>query len=580
LSRNVKDDSKSFYNYVRSKQKRKDRVGPLKKEEGGREVVVDDSEATEVLNEFFSSVFTLEDLGNIPEPSQEFLDSGGKGLMQIMFTREKVVEQLKRLKIDKSPGNDELHPKFLHEVREEIGETLAQIFNKSIQSGDVPQEWRDALIVPLFKKGNRSEPSNYRPVSLTSVVCKIMERIVKDNIVEHLKEQDIIKGSQHGFTKGRSCLTNLLEFFEEVFEKIDEGKPVDVIYLDFAKAFDKVPHKRLAKKLQACGISGQVLKWIESWLSDRRQKVGIGEKHSRWTAVLSGVPQGSVLGPLLFVLFINDIDDGILSKISKFADDTKLCRAVSNEEEAEILQEDLGKMFRWSQDWQMLFNLEKCSVMHMGRRNQEFAYEMGGKALRVSDEERDLGVIMHKSAKPSRQCTEAAKKANSTLGMIKRTIVTRDKDTILRLYKSMVRPHLEYCIQAWNPYLKQDIEKLEKVQRRATKMIWGYKDLSYEERLERCGLTTLERRRSRGDLIEAYKIITGKEALCWEKFFELAPNKATRGHRYKLFKKPTGTLGQKFFSARVIDIWNGLDDSTVSVDTVAAFKRKLGELGY
>ena len=173
------------------------------------------------------------------------------------------------------------------------------------------------------------------------------------------------------------CLTNLLEFFEEVYERIDEGKPVDVIYLDFAKAFDKVPHVRLAKKLQAGGIRGQVLTWIQSWLSGRRQKVGIGDKHSSWTTVLSGVPQGSVLGPLLFVLFINDIDDGILSKISKFADDTKLCRAVGDEEEAEILQEDLRRMFRWSQDWQMLFNLEKCSVMHMGKRNNEFSYEMG-----------------------------------------------------------------------------------------------------------------------------------------------------------------------------------------------------------
>jgi len=580
LARNVKVDSKSFYNYVRSRQKRKGRVGPLKKEDGDGEVIVDEVEAAEVLNKYFSSVFTLEELRNIPEPSQAFLDSGGGGLSQIIFTKENVVEKLKGLKTDKSPGLDELHPKFLHEVREEIGAALAQIFNMSIQTGEVPQEWRDAVVVPLFKKGNRSDPCNYRPVSLTSIVCKVMERIVKDNIVEHLNEHNIIKGSQHGFTGGRSCLTNLLEFFEEVYDKIDQGKPVDVIYLDFAKAFDKVPHKRLAKKLQACGIRGQVLTWIQSWLSDRRQKVGIGSKHSSWREVLSGVPQGSVLGPLLFVLFINDIDDGILSKISKFADDTKLCRAVGDEKEVNILQEDLRRMFRWSQDWQMLFNLEKCSVMHMGKRNNESSYEMGGKVLKVSEEERDLGVVMHKSAKPSRQCAEAAKKGNSTLGMIRRTIVTRDKDTILRLYKSLVRPQLEYCIQVWNPYLRQDIEKLEKVQRRATKMILGYKNLSYEERLDRCGLTTLERRRSRGDLIEAYKIITGKEALQWERFFEFAPNKATRGHRYKLFKKPKGTLGQKFFSARVVDLWNGLDDSAVSVDTVTAFKRKLGKLGY
>src|SRR6218665_2359050 len=175
----------------------------------------------------------------------------------------------------------------------------------------------------------------------------------------------------------------------------------------------------------------------------------------------------------------------------------------------------------------------------MGKGNQELPYEMGGKMLKVSEEERDLGVIMHRSAKPSRQCAEASKEANSTLGMIRRT---RDKDTILRLYKSLVRQQLEYCIQVWSPYLKQDVEKLEKVQRRATKMIQGYKDLSYEERLIRCGLTTLEKRRSRGDLIEAYKIITEKESIQWERFFELAPSRGTRRHRYKLFKKRKGTL--------------------------------------
>src|SRR6218665_2030398 len=295
LSRNVEEDSKGFYNYVRSKQKRKERAGPLKRDVGNEEVIVDDEDAAEVLNTYFSSVFTLEDLGNIPEPNQTCLASGN-GLTQIIFTKENVVEQLKTLKTDKGPGIDDLHPKFLHEVREEIGEALALIFNKSMQTGDVPQEWRDALIVPLFKKGSRSDPCNYRPVSLTSVVCKVMERIVKDNVVEHLNEFNVIKGSQHGFTRGRSCLTNLLEFFDEVYERIDEGKPVDVIYLDFAKAFDKVPHKRLAKKLQACGIRGQALTWIQSWLSGRRQKVGISDKHSSWRTVLSGVPQGSVLG--------------------------------------------------------------------------------------------------------------------------------------------------------------------------------------------------------------------------------------------------------------------------------------------
>src|SRR6218665_652709 len=160
--------------------------------------------------------------------------------------------------------------------------------------------------------------------------------------------------------------------------------------------------------------------------------------------------------------------------------------------------------------------------------------------------------------------------------MIRRTIVTRDKDTILRLYKTLVRPQLEYCIQVWSPLLETGYGKTGESAKKSHKMIQGYTYLSYEERLIRCGLTTLEKRRSRGDLIEAYKIITGKESIQWERFFELAPSKVTRGHRYKLFKKRKGTLGQKFFSARVVDLWNALDDSTVSVDNMTAFKRKLG----
>jgi hypothetical protein len=287
-----------------------------------------------------------------------------------------------------------------------------------------------------------------------------------------------------------------------------------------------------------------------------------------------------VLGPLLFVIYINDIDDGIVSKISKFADDTKLCAKINNEEDAEVLRQDLARLYKWSEDWQMLFNIDKCAVMHMGRKNKGFHYQLGNKELRSTEEEKDLGVIIHKSTKTSRQCTVAATKANQILGFIRRTVVSREKSIILNLYKTLVRPHLEFCAQVWSPDLQKDKDILEKVQRRATKMIKGLGKLEYEDRLRECGLTTLERRRCRGDLIQTYKLITKKEETPFTRFFQLANRKGLRGHRYKLCKKTESAIKQRFFSSRVVNTWNELSDETVSVESTNSFKIKLGELGY
>ena len=580
LSVNIKNDNKSFYTYVRSKQKRKDTVGPLKNMQD--EVISNDVEIAELLNNYFGSVFTKEDLENIPEPMRMFKGGIKEEITEVFITKNCVAGHLKNLKNNKSPGIDALHPMFLREIREEISEVLADIMNRSLKTGEIPRDWRDAIIVPLFKKGSRSEPSNYRPVSLTCILCKVMEKIMQTELVKHLRRHDILINSQHGFIKGRSCLTNLLDYFEEVYTHLDEGSPVDAVYLDFSKAFDKVPHKRLVRKLEAAGIGGNILNWIKGWLAERRQKVGIRGKYSNWISIISGVPQGSVLGPLLFVLFINDIDIGTLSKISKFADDTKICRKVESEVDADILRKDLAKVYQWSLDWQMTFNLDKCSVIHMGSNNQEFQYEMGGIVLKTSEEERDLGVIVHTNGKPSRQCVEAAKRGNKVLGMVKRTMLSRNKDLIIRLYKTLVRPHLEYCVQAWSPVLKKDIEILEKVQRRATKLIREISHLAYGERLRICGLTSLEKRRGRGDLIEAYKIITGKEDLIPERFFEWPTDQSqrTRGHKYKLFKKRANTVKKSFFSSRVVDSWNRLDGTTVSAESTTAFKIELSKYGY
>ena len=445
LAENAKRDNKSFFAYVRSKQRTKDKVGPLIDKAG--KTITDDKEAASVLNEYFSSTFTIENMNNIPKPLQVFKGNLKKrDYLDITITEEMVMKKLEKLNTNKCPGIDQIHPKLLFELRETLAAPLTKLFVTSLEQGVVPSDWKDAGVTPLFKKGKKSDPTNYRPVSLTSIVCKIMESIIKDEISEHLVKHSLIRPSQHGFMAGRSCLTNLLDFMEKVTEALDKSNAVDIIYLDFAKAFDSVPHQRLFQKLESHGIGENISKWIRNWLTARRQKVSVKGQYSEWENVVSGVPQGSVLGPILFLIYINDIDEGIISKLGKFADDTKLCSSGINNEDVESLQQDLDRIFQWSLEWQMQFNVNKCVVIHMGRTNNQVDYKMGNAILRKSENERDLGVLVSSNGKFSEQCVLAAKKANAVLGMIKRNIKFKSMEVIKCLYKALVRPKLEYCV--------------------------------------------------------------------------------------------------------------------------------------
>ena len=252
------------------------------------ELIVEDQENAELLNEYFSSLFTQEDISNIPEPKNIIKEDSKEKLTELMGTPNEVLGKLENLKEDKSPGGDNIHPKLLYELRGELAEPIAKLYNFSLSTGEVPTDWKEATITALFKKGNRSEPRNYWPVSLTSIVCKILKSIIKDSIVVHLNTYNLINTTQHGFRKGRSCRTNFLEYLETVTTFLDDGVSVDIIYLDLAKAFDKVPHARLLKRLEAHGIEGQYAKWIKNWLADRKHRVNINGKVSGWAEVKRG----------------------------------------------------------------------------------------------------------------------------------------------------------------------------------------------------------------------------------------------------------------------------------------------------
>ncbi|XP_069618598.1 uncharacterized protein [Ranitomeya imitator] len=446
-----KTNPKLFFNYINSKRIKTENVGPLKNSE--ERMVVDDEEKANILNTFFSTVFTVENemLGEIPRNNENPI------LRVTNLTQEEVRNRLNKIKIDKSPGPDGIHPRVLRELSNVIDKPLFLIFSDSIATGSVPQDWRIANVVPIFKKGSKSEPGNYRPVSLTSIVGKIFEGFLRDVILDYLNENNCLTPYQHGFMRNRSCQTNLISFYEEVSYRLDHGESLDVVYLDFSKAFDTVPHKRLVHKMRMLGLGENVCKWVSNWLSDRKQRVVINGIVSNWVAVTSGVPQGSVLGPVLFNIFINDLVEGLHSKISIFADDTKLCKAVNTREDSILLQMDLDKLETWAERWQMRFNNDKCKVIHMGRRNQCHHYTLNGKPLGKSDREKDLGILVNDKLTWSSQCQAAAAKANRIMGCIKRGLDTHDESIILPLYKSLVRPHMEYCVQFWAPVLRKDI---------------------------------------------------------------------------------------------------------------------------
>ena len=446
----------------------------------------------------------------------------------------------------------------------------------SLQEGIVPLEWKEANIIPLFKKGSRNKSVNYRPVNVTSVICKLLESIIRDHIMDFLIKHKLINSSQHGFLKSKSCLTNLLCFFEEITKWVDEGSPVDIIYLDFQKAFDKVPHQRLILKLKSHGIGISIINWIEQWLTDRRQRVVVDGEVSNWKPVLSGVPQGSVLGPILFLIYINDLEEGVTSKILKFADDTKHFRKIKGNGDKQQLQDDIDKLIKRSEKWQMLFNFQKCKCLHAGHGNTGVNYEMGGTILCKTVKEKDLGVTMNANMKVSEQCRIAASNGNHILGMIRRIITYTEKGLIVPLYKAIVRPHLEYCIQAWRPYLRKDIDILEKVQRRTTKFITGQRDLSYDDRLKGCGLTTLETRRLRGDQIEVFKILNGHENIDPNIFVKIKTGKITRGHDFTLVKGQNRLDSRKYsFPQRTVNEWNKLSADCVHSSSVNMFKNRI-----
>ncbi|KAL8614437.1 hypothetical protein ACOMHN_007773 [Nucella lapillus] len=571
----AKNNPKVFWSYVKSKTTTRSGIGDLKKENGSK--TTSDQEKAELLNNFFHSVFTHEDDGPLPDPpTAEYSTT----LEDFEISEEKVLKLLQTLKIHKATGPDGINPLVLSKAADILAHPVTILFRKSLEDGQVPQDWRTATVSPIFKKGSRLQPCNYRPVSLTCILCKVMEKLIRENVIKHLDENVLISRQQHGFVQGRSCVTQLLDVMDAWTEILDAGGSVDIIYMDFMKAFDSVPHRRLLMKLAAYGIQGKVLDWTRAFLTDRQQSVVVNGAKSQTAPVTSGIPQGSVVGPMLFVVYINDLPNICVSEVKLFADDTKLYTRSDIPGATTALQADLDKLQQWSQDWLLRFHPQKCSVMKLGSKKSEVEYTMqdatqGTTVLEEHEHEKDLGVHVDNKLCFKEHVAKSTAKANKIVGIIRRTFDYLSNDLFAQLYKSLVRPILEYGHSVWQPHHKTLCSEVEDVQRRATKLLAPLRDKPYPERLMILGLPTLEHRRNRGDMIDLYKYMYGIYDSDRPKF-EITKNRATRGNSLRIIKKHCRLdVRSGTFSQRVVNTWNDLPEFVVRAPSMNSFKGRL-----
>lgn len=575
IAKFVKANCKLFWKYVASKTRTKSRISDLYKDEGRTEKTRSDKEKAEILSKQFASVYIDEPDGESPPATPV----EAPRMQDIEITEDKIKKILLKLKRNKSPGPDGVHPRIIKELMNELLAPLKILYSTSLREGMVPEDWRTASITAIYKKGNKCDPGNYRPVSLTSVFCKVMESLLREEIIIYMKNNNLFSNKQFGFVSGRSTVLQLIKVLDAWTEALDEGLAVDVVYLDFMKAFDRVPHKRLLEKVSGYKVESKAQKWIKNFLSNRKQRVMVNGESSDWKDVTSGVPQGSVLGPLLFVMFINDLPQSVKndSEVFLYADDTKIYRKIQATEDCKALQEDLTELRIWTESWLLNFHPDKSKYMRIGRTDiEDQGYRLYGEITKTRVE-KDIGVVIDDKLAFSDHLAEKINKANKIVGCIKRTFVHLEPDIFKPLFTALVRPHLEYANQVWSPYLVKDIEAVENVQRRATKMVPGLKDLSYEERLRKLGLPTLAYRRSRGDQIETFKILTGiYDKDCTRGLFEARGDSVTRGNSKKIYKKrPRLNIRKMSFTQRVVNNWNDLPEWVISAETVEQFESRL-----
>ena len=584
LDDNMEFDTRRFYKLVNSKRCDKIGVSDLCI---GSDTIRDSSGKAEILSRTFGEVFQLEDL-SIPFPRKEV--SSYPDMPNFIISESGVKRLLESQKINKAAGSDGLSPILIKNLATEIAGPLTLLYRRSYESGVCPIAWRSAFVCPVYKgRGKRSDPSMYRPISLTPVCSKIFEHIFVSNLMMFVESQKILIDEQYGFRKGRSCELQLLLFVDDILSNYEKGNQIDAVFLDMSRAFDKVPHRRLLEKLNFYGIRGRHLYWIESFLSHRYQRVVVNGFKSSAVHVTSGVPQGSVLGPFLFLLYINDLVDAInknVCSIRLFADDCVVYAKINSEECVSEFQNCINSINGWADKWMMNFNAGKSALMRFSRKRKKIqsTYLLNNTLVPVQEEYKYLGVNLTDNLKWDRHIDVIISKASRSLGFFKRNLKGCSKKVRCRVYETIIRPQVEYCSALWGPYKRQYAEescldkRLEQVQRRAARWVMGdYRmSSSVTEMVRKLNWKTLAERRRLDRLVCMYKIVHGYVAvsdgyIC--KKSECGYRGGRDSHQLSLVVPHSSLYIRKgSFFIRAVEEWNKVDTVVLMSDSVKRFR--------
>ena len=582
----IQTDPKYFFNYSSQKMKCKSGIGPLLYENS---LHYDDKSMADILQQQFCSVFSDPD-----NPNKELYDIDAEfdePLTEINITIEDIDKALKEIKPHSSSTNDDMPAILMKKCSTTINYPLLLIWSQSLESGYVYPQYKQQIITPLHKKESRAIPENYRPICPTSHSSKTCERIVRDRIIDHLVRNNLLCKHQHGFRRGHSCLTQLLNHINIVILNFINNTDTDCIYLDYAKAFDLVDHELLIHKLQCYGIQGSLLAWIKSFLTDRYQTVSVNGTHSYKSKVKSGVPQGTVLGPILFLVYINDIDKCIKhSFISCFADDTRVSKGISDSADVKHLQEDLNQVIQWTSKNNMKLHEKKFQYVNHNCGDSKLLEQLpftselheyitpNGTILSPIDSVRDLGIKVTQSLTWSPHIRNIVDGANKMAAWILSVFSTRDREIMMILYKSLVRPRVEYSCPLWDPKKIGDIILIEQVQRHFTSLIEDLQELTYYERLNRLKLMSLQRRRERYSILHLHKIIYQSVTSDLNITTNYSPRRGLFVNIPPILKGTKAkfqTLRDSFFTVSAPQLFNSLPQSIRDEEVYETFKSKL-----